>query len=347
MNLLHLLLGLAPVTAFLAALVLLDSFKLVRRGDVAKSLAAGAVAAGIALVIHLSLIRFFGVSPEDLPRLGAPLIEEAAKAAMIFGLVRTGRLGFLVDAAIHGFAVGAGFALVENLYYAETIGTGDLGLWFVRGLGTAVMHGTTTSIFAILSKGLTDRHASRSIRWFLPGCLVAVAIHLGFNLFILPPLVTTALLIAGLPVVLGFVFEASERATRDWLGAGMDRDVEALEQILSGEVVETRVGQYLHELRTRLPGAVVADMLCLLRVQLELSLRAKGMMMARAAGLEMAPGEGVRENLAEMHYLERAIGPTGLLALKPLLHGKERWEREILSGSERGPRTRVSEGAKG
>ena len=331
MNPVHVLLGFAPVTVFLIALVLLDSFKLVRAQDVLRSLTAGGVAALVSLGVNVALVRFGFVAEDALPRLAAPLVEEAAKAAMVAWLVRTGRLGFLVDAAIHGFALGAGFALIENLYYLGTLNTGgDLSLWLVRGLGTAVMHGTTTAIFAILAKELTERHASRSLRWFLPGYVVAVAIHAGFNLFILPPVITTLALLALFPVVLGVVFARSERATRDWLGAGMDRDVEALDQILSGEVLSTRVGHYLHELRTRLPGAVVADMLCLLRVQLELSLRAKGMMIARAAGLDVPPGPDVQANLREMRFLERSIGPTGLLALKPLLHGRERWERELL-----------------
>src|SRR5690349_12982715 len=185
MNPLHLLLGLAPVTAFLAGLVVLDSFKLVRRADVAKSLGAGVLAAGLSLAVNVAAMRSTGVSAETLARFLAPLIEESAKAALIVWLVRTGRLGFLVDAAIHGFAIGAGFALVENLYYAQAVGTGSLGLWVVRGFGTAIMHGTATAIFAILAKGLTERHGSMGLRWFLPGFAAAVAIHAGFNLFLL------------------------------------------------------------------------------------------------------------------------------------------------------------------
>ena len=38
------------------------------------------------------------------------------------------------------------------------------------------------------------------------------------------------------------VFERSERATRHWLGVCFDTDAELLEQILTGEVRETRVG---------------------------------------------------------------------------------------------------------
>ncbi len=327
---LHLLFGFLPVSGFLAALVFLDSFKLVRRRDVAKSLAAGAASAGLSLLVALFLLDVAGLDPDRLRRVVGPLVEESAKAALVLWLVRTGRVGFLVDAAIHGFAIGTGFALVENFYYAQTLGTSDIGLWIVRGLGTAVMHGTTTAVFGILGKGLTGRHASTSFLWFLPGFALAVGVHVGFNLFVLPPVLTTALLLAGMPLLLGVVFERSERATRDWLGVGMDRDVEALEQILSGEVVETRVGRYLHELRVRLPGAVVADMLCLLRVQLELSLRAKGLLMARAAGIELPPDPAVKANLEELRYLERAIGTVGMLAVQPLVQGRGRWEQELL-----------------
>ena len=142
----------------------------------------------------------------------------------------------------------------------------------------------------------------------------------------------TGLLAAAMPILLSAVFARSERTTRDWLGVGMDRDVEALEQILSGEVVETPVGHYLSQLRSRFPGTVVADMLCMLRVQLELSLRAKGMLMARSAGIEVPPDPEVRENLTELRYLEKAVGAVGMLALKPLLAGKERWEQELLRG---------------
>ena len=133
-----------------------------------------------------------------------------------------------------------------------------------------------------------------------------------------------------MPLLLGVVFERSDRATRSWLGVGMDRDVEALEQILSGEVVETRVGRYLSELRERLPGAVVADMLCYLRVRLELLLRAKGLLMARAAGLDVPLDASVHENLAELKYLERSIGSVGMLALQPLINDQDRWEQALL-----------------
>ena len=322
-----LLIGFLPVTLFLVALLLLDSFKLVKRFDVAKSVWFGALTALVSLGVYVALLRV-GMSSETLVRFGGPIVEEVAKSALVIWLIRTGRIGFLVDAAIHGFAIGTGFALLENFYYAQTLGDSSVGLWLVRGLGTALMHGGATAAFAILGKGLTSHGVG--FERFLPGLAIAILVHVAFNLFVLPPLVMTGILAAAMPLLLSAVFVRSEHATRAWLGDGMDRDVEALEQILSGEVVETRVGQYLFQLRTRFPGVVVADMLCLLRVELELSLRAKGLLLARAAGIELPPDEEVQANLKELRFLERAIGPVGMLALKPLLAGKERWERELL-----------------
>ncbi len=76
------------------------------------------------------------------------MIEELLKAAVIVVLMRTHRIGFPVDAAICGFAVGTGFAVVENLYFLHAMPDAGMGTWIVRGFGTAFMHGGVTAIFA-------------------------------------------------------------------------------------------------------------------------------------------------------------------------------------------------------
>src|SRR5207244_9029185 len=95
---------------------------------------------------------------------------------------------------------------------------------------------------------------------------------------------------------------------RGRLGTG----VELLDSIESGRVEGTPAGAYLASL-SRLPGPVVADMLCYLRIHLELSLRAKGILIARAAGLDLPIDEDARADLREMRFLERSIGTTGRL----------------------------------
>jgi len=141
-----------------------------------------------------------------------------------------------------------------------------------------------------------------------------------------------ALLLSVGVLLVAAVFERSERSTREWLGAGLDVDVELLEQILSGEIRHSHAGEYLDSLRTRFPGPVVADMLCYLQIYLELALRAKGMIIARAAGIDLPPDPSVRANFDEMRFLERSIGPTGKLAVHPLLRtgGRELWQLTML-----------------
>lgn len=326
-----LLVLLPPVLAFLGVLVVIDSFKLVPVRSVLRSIAAGCVAAMLSWYVNLSLTGF-GVDEKAFSRYVSPLVEECLKASYVVYLVRRQRVGFLVDAAIHGFAVGAGFAQVENVYYAWSLEGGGLPLWFVRGFGTALLHGGTTAVLAMLAKLLADRHPASRVGFLLPGLAVAVAIHSSFNHFILHPLLATGLLLIALPLLMVVVFERSRRATRDWLSADFTGDLAFLATILSGEVAQTRVGEYLRSLTTRFPGPVVADMLCLIRIHLELSLRGKGILIAREAGLVLPVGEDVRANTEEMKYLEKAIGRTGLLAIRPLLKGSrhDRWHLYML-----------------
>jgi RsiW-degrading membrane proteinase PrsW (M82 family) len=338
---LNVALALLPVLVFLAALVLMDSFKLVPLRAVGMAIGAGALAAVAALYLNGWLAAASGLGGAAFSRYVAPLVEESLKAAWVTQLVRRRRVGFLVDAAIQGFAVGAGFAVLENLDYLHRLPERHALLWTVRGFGTALLHGATTVVFAILSKAAADRHPERGLLAFLPGLAAAAGLHSLFNHFLVHPLLSAGLLLAVLPMVVVALFERSERATREWLGAGFDLDVELLGLVLSGEFGQTRLGAYLVSLRDRFPGPVVADMFCLLRVELELSVRAKGMLMARAAGLAAPAGQDVRASLDELAYLERSIGATGLLALKPLhvTSSRDVWNRYLLE-QERGAAAR-------
>ncbi len=326
------LVALLPVIAFLAALLLLDSFKLLSRRSIGQALLAGAAAALVGGLLHGALIAAWPLGPAVLSRYVAPFTEELLKALWIVWLFRRQRVGFLVDAAILGFAVGTGFALVENVEYLVAIAEPKLFLWMVRGFGTAVLHGATTAILALVSKGLTERRPEASFAAFLPGLCAAAGLHSLFNHFLLPPLAGTALLLVVLTPVLLLVFERSEQATRSWLGVGLDDELELLDSILSGGVLATRIGAYLRSLLARFRGETVADMLCLLRIHLELSIRAKGLLLARESGFAVPVGEDVRANLRELSFLEGAIGRTGLLAVKPILRRSSRdlWQIYML-----------------
>ena len=73
-------------------------------------------------------------------------------------------------------------------------------------------------------------------------------------------------------------------------------------------------------------------MFCLLRLELELSVQAKALLLAREAGFEVPVDEDLEASLSERRYLRRSIGRTGLLALKPLQVTSRRddWHRHVL-----------------
>lgn len=324
--------GLFPIVLFLTGLFFMDSYKLLTARAVFLAIGAGVLAAGLCYGLNRIILEAFGAPVTIVTLYVAPILEETAKALYVAWLIRANRVGFMVDAGIQGFAVGTGFALVENLYYAGTLSSAGIFVWLVRGLGTAVMHGSTTALVGIAAKDLVDRHPPGRWFLFLPSLAVAIVVHGVFNRLSGNPLIATAFLLLGMPLLLFAVFERSERTTRHWLGTGLDLDMELLEQILSGEVEETRVGRYLHSLKERFPGEVVADMLCMLQIHVELSARAKGLMIARAAGINLPMDEHVRANLDELRFLEKSIGPTGRMAVQPCLRTSSRdlWHLYLL-----------------
>lgn len=329
--------ALVPVVAFLAVVWLMDAFRLVARAALARSIGLGAAAAVVSLWLNAWLQHTFSIESSVLQRYVAPVIEETAKALIVVGLISTAAVGFLVDAALQGFAIGAGFALVENIWYLRAIPDGSIALWAVRGCGTALLQGALTAIVAIVAKTLAERWTERPMLGVLPGLGAAIAVHSLFNHRFLPPLAETLVLLVALPLLVLVVFERSERATREWIGAGLDLDIVLIDLLSSPEFVLTRFGTYLQELRTRMPGPVVADMFCLLRLELELSAQAKGLLLAREAGLELPVDADLEAALAERHALEASIGKAGLLALGPLrvTSHRDKWHRQLLTGRGR------------
>lgn len=324
MIVLDVLLAFLPVTLFLAGLLYLDSYKLVHLRTVIALIAIGCAAAAISFEINKSL----ALDPGTIRRFASPAIEEVLKIIPIAFLLMRKRIGFLVDAAICGFAVGAGFALAENVYYLSALHHSQPALWVVRGFGTAMMHGGTTAIAAMMPKTL-DR-----VWLLLPGLAAAFAIHSIFNHFVLSPAMSTVVIVIVLPALMVMMFSQGESVLQRWLSSGFDLEAELLETMQSGDFKSSRPGQYLQSLRDHFDGGVVADMLCYLRLRAELSLRAKGVLMLRESGLPVKRDEETANKLAELRYVKRSIGRTGELALAPIMPHSRRdaWQLQMLEG---------------
>lgn len=324
-----------PVFVFLATLVFLDSYKLVRFRAIAFGIGIGCLVGGLAYVLNGIALDVTAMGIIAYRRYGAPLIEELLKAMFLVYLIRSKRVGFMVDAAIYGFAIGAGFSLIENVYYVDAVRDANLLIWVIRGFGTAIVHGGSTAILGILFKNLSDRPGSRLAITFLPGFFLAVILHSLYNHFFFGPVISTFFIIVLLPAVMIAVFQQSENALRHWLGVGFDSDQELLEMLTSGRLLETPVGVYLQSLQEKFNPEVVVDMICYLRIHVELSIEAKGILLMRQSGFELPPDPGVHEKFTELRALAKNIGQIGKLALLPFIHTSDRelWQLHMLTTS--------------
>ena len=326
--------GVLPVFLFLGALVLIDSYKLVALRAILLSVGAGILAALASYGVNVALRPALGLEFGPYSMYVAPVVEETLKAAFVVYLLMRNKVGFVVDAAIHGFGIGTGFAFLENLYYLQVNPDATLWTWIVRGLGTAIMHGGTTAIMAMAARTLLNRVNGFRLYLVLPGLGAAIVLHSLYNHFLLHPLLATALIVLVFPYLSVAVFQYSERETTAWVGTGFDSDQELLKAVHEGHVGETPVGKYLTTLRSRFDPLVIVDMMALLRLHAELAIRAKGVLMMREAGFDAPPDPTVKDKLEEVRYLEKSIGKTGLRALHPFLHTSTRdlWQMTVLDG---------------
>lgn len=313
------LISLLPVFFFLAGLLLLDSFKLIK-----KSMLIGAILWGISAAILSYLtaqvnIHLFSFDAKLYSRITAPIVEELLKAICIIYLLRTNKIGFLVDAAIYGFAIGSGFSFLENIYYLNVLTSNNILLWLIRGVGTAVMHAGCTGIFAILAKNMSDKISDKRFYLIILCVIPPILVHSIFNQFLISPIIMTLLQIIILPILILFVFNLSERSLTSWMELSLETDVELLKMMNSNEISKTNIGRYLNTLQKSFSPLVLSDMLCYLKTYTELAVRAKGILIMRNAGFNITIAPDTKEKFEELNYLNKSIGPTGKIALSPLI----------------------------
>ena len=312
------IIALLPVLVFLLFLILMDSFKLVKIPFLILCILWGMLCAAGSYFINSYILTETGIERQILSRYIAPFIEETLKMTAILFLIRKGRIGFMIDGAIYGFAVGAGFALIENIWYLSELNSASLLLWAVRGFGTAIMHGGTTSVFSILLMQAFDKGRNRLVP-ILYSLAAAMLIHSFFNHFILPPVTMMFFYLVIIAVAEYIIFRYSEKNLRKWLELEFDSEVKLLVMIRKGQFAKTHAGEYLNSVKDRFSQLAVVDMLAYIALYLELSIKAKSRLMLHEAGIPVVKDESVNNRLTELKALEKNIGLTGILAISPVL----------------------------
>lgn len=251
-------LALIPVLMLTAAFIWLDVFKLVSFWETVGLLLLGGAAAVAAYPVSGAFLDTLPIGFSNYSRFAAPWIEEALKALVVIGLFRFNRIGLKLDAVIMGFAVGAGFSVVENIFYLLRFPELGAGVWMVRGIGTAVMHGTTAALLAAIAHRLATRelhHEARDFHfrlwWFAPGFIAAVAIHTAFNQFPSQPML--AMLVTSLlaPLTLMAILRFGTGEARQWLEAEEESHRVLLQSLEAGSFPDRPGWRRIEELVER------------------------------------------------------------------------------------------------
>jgi RsiW-degrading membrane proteinase PrsW (M82 family) len=331
----HWALALVPVLVMLAVFVWLDAFALMSFREVVVLLLLGGLGALAAYPISGRMLDTLPIGFSLYSRFIAPWIEEAIKAALVILLFRLNRIGYKLDAVISGFAIGAGFSVVENILYLTMYPGYGTGTWLVRGFGTAIMHGTTLAVLAAIAHEFAEREAREaasdynfSLLWFIPGYGVAVALHTAFNQFPDRPLVAMMAAILVAPVALIAILNLGTAEAQRWLAAECAEHRAQVEALSGGRWPDGAAGRKIAALAGRLDPETAKRVRRYWELQAWLVAEAEETMIEEAAGDAEFDAEKIRAALAELDGLKRALGRSTFAALQALLpfSRNDQWE---------------------
>ena len=331
----HWALALVPVLVLLAVFVWLDAFKLMSLKEIAVLLVLGGLGALAAWPVAGRFIDTLPIGFSGYSRFVAPWIEEAIKAAIMILLFRRNRIGYKLDAVISGFAIGAGFSVLENIIYLVRFPDYGAGTWLVRGLGTAVMHGTTLALLAAAAHEFAERETRDAagdfdfrLWWFLPGYLVAVALHTAFNQFPDRPMLAMMGAIVVAPVALIAIFSFGTAEAERWLAVERAEHQVQLEALRAVRWPDTAAGAKVAALASRVDPETANRIGRYWELQAYLVVEAEQAMMEEAAGDVTLDRAQIRAAFAELEGLRRALGRSTYSALRAALpfSRNDEWE---------------------
>ncbi len=336
-------LALAPVLLMAALFAWLDVFKLMSAWEMIGLLLLGGVTALAAWPVAGQMLDQLPMGFSFYSRIVAPWIEEALKGLAIVLLFAGNRIGYKLDAVISGFTVGAGFSVIENIFYLARYPELTAPVWMVRGLGTAVMHGATTAILAATVHEFGERAARASGAkfwlnplWFVPGYVAASLIHTLFNQFPDQPMLVMVVTLVVAPLIVLGLLRFGEGEAKGWLAEESEAHEAALAEWRSGGFPKDASGQRIEALAKRSAGAQAQRIHAYCALKTELVLAAERELQDNDRDVEPEDRYRFRRQFAELEALRKAMGRTGFAALRPLLpfSRNDEWElselREVI-----------------
>jgi RsiW-degrading membrane proteinase PrsW (M82 family) len=317
--------ALVPVLMMLVLFIWLDVFKLMTFWETVGLLVLGALTAGAAYPVSGTFLDALPLGFSNYSRFVAPWVEEIIKGLAVVGLFWFNRIGYKLDAVISGFAIGAGFSVIENIIYLTRFPELTANVWMVRGLGTAVMHGTTAAVLAATAHEFAERETRGAVSefdfnllWFVPGLLIAVAIHTAFNQFPDKPLLAMIGILAVAPFIIMAIFRFGAVEAQQWLNEERAGTRAALEAWEAGKYPDDESGRKIAALIKRSDEKASARMREYCQLLTWLLLQAEDTLHDQADDTEKLHVEA-KAAFGRIEVLKRELGKTNVATLRALL----------------------------
>lgn len=261
-----------------------------------------------------------------------PVIEELVKSIPLLILAFRKRIAFFIDSVICGAAVGGGFSFLENIFYLVLGDSVDLSTGLFRGLEVALIHMGCSAIIAagmMMVVRQTERKRSRmpmstnDIIKTTALFVVALAFHIFHNTFQFTPIMQFFWVLAVMIGMIAVVYFYDIDMTHRWLDKGLDMQINLLRSIEGGHLLNTPTGTFLESVKELFPPNVYFDIICYVRLQIELSVAAKTRFMLHEVGMD-EPLEANKKELymsqfVELIELEKNIGPSAKMTIAPIV----------------------------
>lgn len=329
----HHALALLPVLLFVGVVIWMDVFSLTKGRRLVFSLISGSMCFVLTLLIGLLAERF--AFSHYFTGTVTAIIAELLKGLPLLYLVQKRKIVLMGDATIYGTAVGAGYAIAENIHIvmsqAFTHATA-----VILGFEAAVMHIGCSSLLAygliIAKQETSDRSMLVRNLSVVAVFAITITIHIIHNIAPINPLLLTSILVVYFVISKRHIFKKNEASIHSWIDQCLNNDVALLASIKKGELTETNAGKYLLSIKDAFKPEVFFDICCYISEYLELSITAKSNLLLKEAGFPTQRSKQTQERITELKVLRKSIGRKGVQALKPIvdIEDVDRWAMESL-----------------
>ena len=321
--------ALLPVVVYIVVVYVLDSFALISVKRLLLLVLCG-MAAALACFGLFQLTWM--ILPETVSDFVDPVVEEAVKAIPLLILARRKKIAFFIDSVICGAAVGGGFSILENIFYLVLGDELGMGTVLFRGLEVALIHMGCSAIvaaalmFAVRLDGRRRAHLEIKRRdvWMAVFLLLAApALHVAHNTFHFNPLMQFIAVFGSMAGLLVWTYQYDGDMIHRWLDKGLDKQVDLFRSIQEGNLSQTKTGEFLLSVKDSFSPEMFFDVICYVKLNVELSIAAKSRFMLREAKLDLPLEEEQARNILaqyeEYRLLEKRLGQSARITIAPVV----------------------------